>query len=236
MWDAHCPSGSEHDDKRIALAFCRTSFDARAFRRRTPLSKSSQRATGEDLAGQFAANVLRCSLAAPHADRAGEFAYGYEQSLFAFSDPASRRAYHKKHCVMRPGNFRRFLVDSARCEFLGEPSLQSTDVERTKETCAVCFPVCFISHILCNSSCPFLFALSSSGPTVMFCYCYRFFSRDYPEPPRSRRIFLTRSRTRSCAVEVPPIVFRSVAVEYFWQFLLESCTEHAAQHGVVLAS
>ena len=57
----------------------------------TPLSKSSWRATGEDLAGQFAANVLRCSLAAPRADRAGDFAYVVVLALRSLSLSVSQR-------------------------------------------------------------------------------------------------------------------------------------------------
>ena len=114
----------------------------------------------------------------------------------------------KKHCVMRPGNFRRFLVDSSRCEFLGEPSPQSTDVEQTTEF--VSFPTssATVRVLFCSRS-----RLLASSHVFFFSFFTASFSRDYAEPPCSRRVFPTRSRTRSCAVEMLPIVFRSVAVE-----------------------
>ena len=126
-------------------------------------------------------------------------------------------------------------MDSSRCEFLIEASPQSTDVEQTKETCAVCFPVGFFPHILCNSSCPFLFALSSSRQLSFFVL----FTDSFPVITLNLQV-----RGAFFPHEVAPAVVRlrcyrlSFAVSQ-WNVvavLVGSCTEHAAQHSAALTS
>ena len=142
------------------------------------------------MADQFAANVLRYSLAAPRADRAADLDLVV---LLAPRSPTASNFCFGPASSDLSGHCLRFS-NAASWACMSQKSLRSTSWKLPKMPC---------SRVR-------LFAAVHVFPTSF----HRFSSRDHAEPPVSWHFVLTRSRSRSRVIEKQSIVFRNSAVEY----------------------